>query len=324
MSPTLPNAIRDVYWNRRSDRLRMPFRLAGAVGLFGMLFLAATPALRFLPTLPRVYEGLIGTGVQATLATVTVAVAVRFLDRRSFDRIGCVVSRRSGRDVIVGLLTGTGLVTGAVSGGLGLGWVEINDTIGTTSGVDVVAGVIAYALLMGLIGFHEELFVRGYLLTNLYEGFQSIGDRAALLIATVASSSVFAAAHAVNPNASVISTLGLFALGFLFATGYVFTGSLGFPIGAHIAWNFVMGIGFGLPVSGMETTAFVLDAVEVGPDVFTGGAFGPEAGLLGITALLGGIALTYLWATAIRPSDRCSARPLSRRVDSSDALVRTD
>lgn len=294
------DSIRSVYWNDRSGRFRTPFRLGGAVLVLVALALPISPALRALPDLPTVYEGLVGTGMQAAAATAAVVVAVTYLDRRSLADIGLDVSSRSGRDVVVGLLTGTGLVAVGVLAGVAAGWVEFDGTLGTTSTVGVVPGVLAYALLMAMIGFHEELFLRGYLLTNIYEGLQIVGHRIALGAATVVSSSVFAVLHLLNPNASVISTLGLFALGLFFATGYVFTENLAFPVGAHAAWNFVMGVGFGLPVSGRETTVFVIDIVERGPDLFTGGEFGPEAGLLGILALLVGIVCTYVWATSIR------------------------
>jgi hypothetical protein len=51
---------------------------------------------------------------------------------------------------------------------------------------------------------------------------------------------------------------------------------------------------FGFPVSG--TTSFTLiRQIETGPDVMTGGAFGPEAGLTGLAASLIGMALIIAW-----------------------------
>ena len=51
---------------------------------------------------------------------------------------------------------------------------------------------------------------------------------------------------------------------------------------------------FGLPVSGMDVPATVLRVGESGPDLWTGGAFGPEAGLL--LCLLMVVHIGALWA----------------------------
>lgn len=281
----------------------MPLRLGIVFALAGGLLIAATVGLQRLPELPRVYEGLIGTGIQAAIAIFVVLAGVRFLDNRTLREIGCAFSSQWGYDTITGLVVGTGLVAGVFFAGLGFGWFTVRGGVGTTTSIGLVPGLLGYALLMVLIGFHEEVFMRGYLLTNLYEGFQFLGNRVALVVATALSSSMFAGLHTLNPNASIVSTLGIFTLSLLFSAGYIFTDSLGFPVGAHIAWNFTMGVGFGLPVSGMETTAFLVDGAETGPDIFTGGTFGPEAGVLGVVALLAGVVLCYLWASTIRPGN---------------------
>ena len=62
------------------------------------------------------------------------------------------------------------------------------------------------------------------------------------------------------------------------AYGYLTTKQLWLPIGLH-GWNFFGGVGFGFPVSGLDI--FQLTRINVsGPELWTGGAFGPEAGLV--------------------------------------------
>jgi hypothetical protein len=52
-------------------------------------------------------------------------------------------------------------------------------------------------------------------------------------------------------------------------------------------------------VSGLEPVgATVLSIEQGGPLLFTGGVFGPEAGLIGIAAVLAGSLLTALWVRA--------------------------
>jgi membrane protease YdiL (CAAX protease family) len=125
--------------------------------------------------------------------------------------------------------------------------------------------------------------------------FKRIGPRAALLIGYVISSSMFGLFHLSNPNTSWISTVNLIVAGLFLGLGFVLTGELAIPIGIHITWNFFQGNVFGFPVSGGATGASFIGIQQGGPEIWTGGAFGPEAGLIGIAAIAIGCLLTILW-----------------------------
>jgi hypothetical protein len=66
-------------------------------------------------------------------------------------------------------------------------------------------------------------------------------------------------------------------------------------VGIHAAWNFAVGAVYGLPVSGLETSSALLAVEPDGPRVLTGGAFGPEGGVLMLAALAVGAGLVLLW-----------------------------
>ena len=63
----------------------------------------------------------------------------------------------------------------------------------------------------------------------------------------------------------------------------------------HIAWNFFQGNVFGFPVSGTTSVTSFITIQQGGPTLWTGGAFGPEGGLLGILAMLVGSLLIWGW-----------------------------
>lgn len=56
---------------------------------------------------------------------------------------------------------------------------------------------------------------------------------------------------------------------------------------------------FGHPVSGLEVPARVLVVDVTGPTTWTGGAFGPEAGLLGVFAALAGLVGIVVYARTV-------------------------
>jgi membrane protease YdiL (CAAX protease family) len=116
-----------------------------------------------------------------------------------------------------------------------------------------------------------------------------------LILGYLFSSFIFGILHGANPNATVFSTLLLMAAGLFLGLGYLLTGELAIPIGVHIAWNFCEGNIFGFPVSGANAGPAVLAIQQNGPNLFTGGAFGPEAGLVGLAAILLGGWLTVWW-----------------------------
>jgi hypothetical protein len=84
----------------------------------------------------------------------------------------------------------------------------------------------------------------------------------------------------------------------MLAAGYALTGELAIPLGLHFSWNYAQGALFGFPVSGVRVGLAVVRTRETGPDLLTGGAFGPEAGLLGVAAVLLGIGCVALWVQA--------------------------
>ncbi|MDK2971737.1 MAG: protease family protein [Candidatus Sumerlaeota bacterium] len=181
-------------------------------------------------------------------------------------------------DLGAGFAGGTALVLLMVGSMWALGWYRV-------LGVAVTGQPLPFAGLLGgtfvlllVVAVGEEVLFRGILQRILEEGLGTVP-------AIVVSGLLFGVAHLMNPEASwqaalLIGGVGGTLLGLL----YAYTRSLWAPIAAHWAWNFMEGVVLGLPVSGLESVR-LLEAKISGPLLWTGGKFGPEAGLIALASL---------------------------------------
>jgi uncharacterized protein len=235
--------------------------------------------------------------VSLTMALLTVWLAGRFLDRRSFADFGLHFGGAWWVDFAFGLGLGAALMTTIFGAQHALGWVSVTETF-VSPGTDFLVGLVPPLVTFVCVGISEELISRGYQLRNGAEGLAGIGlgPRAAVLLAWTLSSLFFGLLHAANPNATTFSILNIVLAGFMLGAGYVLTGELAIPIGLHISWNLFQGPVFGFPVSGIRSGGSSVFAIgQNGPSLWTGGAFGPEGGLLGVLAIIAGCALTFLY-----------------------------
>ncbi|HEV7669126.1 MAG TPA: CPBP family intramembrane glutamic endopeptidase [Thermoanaerobaculia bacterium] len=129
----------------------------------------------------------------------------------------------------------------------------------------------------------EELVLRG--------GFYGLLRRAlSPAAAAIASSALFALAHAGNPGFTAASGANTFLAGVLLCALFERTGSLWAPTWVHGVWNFAIGGLLSLPVSGIEIFR-LFDARLNGPAAWTGGSYGPEGSWVLVPMLGVGIAL---------------------------------
>lgn len=178
-----------------------------------------------------------------------------------------------------------------------MGWITIEGMFVTLMPFPFFVAFLIFLVQMTLVGTYEELVFRGYQMKNIAEGLNlgPLSTKTSLFLAWIVTSILFGLIHAANPGATVGTTLKITLAGFFLALPFLLTGELALSIGVHIAWNFFQGNVFGFPVSGLtffRTTIF--DTVQGGPDLWTGGGFGPEAGLLGFTGIIVG-SLSMIW-----------------------------
>jgi membrane protease YdiL (CAAX protease family) len=166
---------------------------------------------------------------------------------------------------------------------------------GTTDGLVIALALSAYSAV------GEEIIFRGVVYRLFEEGFGTF-------VAIVLSGALFGLLHAFNPGATAVSTLAIaLEAGILLAAAYAVTRSLWLPIGLHFGWNFTEGGIFSAAVSGGHMKGLI-NAPLSGPQILTGGAFGPEASIAAI-----GICMTAAVVMLVIAARRGEWKPLSFR-----------
>ena len=288
-----PSFIRRVFISPDETRLRSGWRLLLQtlllllIGLIIVIPLSILIQYIQLPPIP-VLEIILNGSIQFVAITASVFISRRIFDRRTIISLGLRFDKTAVEDLLAGFLIPALMIALILIIERVLGWTEI---LGVTWQQNPLQTVLP-SILTGLaafiiVGWQEELLTRGYQLQNLEDGLN-------LPLALILSSFVFGALHLANPNSEqkLMVTLGIFLAGLFFGYAYIRTRQLWLPIGLHIGWNFFEGPIFGFPVSGLEANGLFIHNPN-GPELITGGAFGPEAGLIIIPALLLGVGLVY-------------------------------
>lgn len=272
----------------KGGRIRPTLRVILGLGLIALCVLALTTPVAFLLVLLSKWVQLreqtlfnISIVAQGLGIIVGVVIARHLLDHRSAAALGIEWTRDSRRDLARGFILGAGLqllvfLTAAV-----FGWLTVR---GPGPGALRPLSLLSSFLVLALVALYEELLSRGYIMQNLSEPF---GMPAAVLISSI----FFSAFHSFNSHVNWLAFINIALAGVLLSVGYLVTRSLYLPIGFHLAWNYFQGPVLGLPVSGFSGLPAILATQVEGPPLWTGGLFGPEAGLLGLFALLLGIVI---------------------------------
>lgn len=226
-------------------------------------------------------------------AALTLAWAALF-ERRGLATVGLNdrALARFGRGFVVGLA----FLLAVVGVIYALGGYRI-EAGGAFASAAVGAALVPILVLLGgfiVQGSTEEIIFRGWLM-------QVIASRHGLWLAVILNSALFALVHGGNIAPSRELYLGLvnIVLFGLFISLYAAReASIWGVCGWHAAWNWLLGLGFGLEVSGqvVEAQPLVVDlATNEGVAWWiTGAAFGPEASVVTTAVLLIGTLVLIL------------------------------
>lgn len=240
-------------------------RLLIAVALIVALQAAFGAFVRALHVAPTLLLSACAGALVTVLAFVVVGVLV---ERRHLPDLG-IQPKRALRDTAVGFGIGAAFISSVIA------ILAVNGWYRATLSTDTARGVAESFLLFLFVGISEEVLFRGILFRIVEDG---LGSWAAAAL----SAALFGAVHLANPGATWVAGLAIvIEAGLLLAALYIVTRSLALVIGVHWAWNFFEGSVFGAAVSGRATPS-VLRPTSGGPPLFTGGDFGPEAGIVAV------------------------------------------
>jgi len=212
---------------------------------------------------------------------------VKLVEGRPFHTIG-LTRENALKKYLFGFGTGFFMLASVVGLVALFGEVEIAKTSNSTTGLSAL-GFVALTLFGFIIqGGAEELTTRGW-------QFQVIGLRYKPWIGALVSSLFFAFLHGFNNSVSVLAVFNLFLFALLLVLYVMNDGSIWAACGWHSAWNWTMGNVFGLEVSGNNINATLFDFNLMGPDIITGGGFGPEGSIFTTVVLSTGIILVSIY-----------------------------
>lgn len=217
------------------------------------------------------WTGLLVQAAMAVFASAAVANALvlRIFERGGMSNIGLGWKNGSSKNLLYGLAGG--MLSALAVTGLpvlaGMASVSKDPARGFSLPSLVFVLIV---MIFGAIG--EELLFHGYAFQLL---MRKLGAFQTLLPVGV----LFAAAHANNLSSDWLSSFNTFLWGTFLGLCFLRSGDLWLPIGVHLGWNWALPI-LGANVSGfkMGTTGLMLNW-NAGP-LWSGGEYGPEAGLL--------------------------------------------
>jgi membrane protease YdiL (CAAX protease family) len=225
-------------------------------------------------------------------SSLVVGVFANWLVLRIFEQLhvadaGLHLGRASADNLLVGLAGGIG------SAALVLGppiLVGASHFV-RAPGYDFTLGsffFVTVLLIGGAVG--EELMIHGY-------AFQYLTVQIGPWTTILPLAAIFALLHRSNPASTWVSTAITAGFGILFGYAWLRSRDLWLPIGLHFGWNFTLAL-FGVNISGLRIRVTGYELSWTAGELWSGGAYGPEASILtvGVLALLA----VFLYKAPIR------------------------
>ncbi len=294
----------DLFFHRRV--LRAGWGLLLFVLLTVLLVAGQTLALRTVPRLRDVPHTILvphdSLGNMVALFAVTVATAVvTMLEQRRYGDYGFGGVARMPL-LLAGIGSGAAILASFMVALRAMGLVAFHaDRISSTANYWRLG--IIWAGFYLLVGFVEELLLRGYLQFDLTRAMASLlrtyfgarsGVAAAFWAAAILLSLFYGLLHGLNVGETLLGIVSTFFLGLLLIFSLWRTGSLWWALGFHVAWDWMQSFVFGTADTGLRARDHIWLAEPLGPVWKSGGSAGPEGSIFIFLALLAALGLVLL------------------------------
>lgn len=324
--------MKEIFWNEGERRLRVFWRFLIVAGSYVVITrLSNHLGDSAFTNLDSETVVLAANIIELALIVGLLFLAAHFIDKRPFSAYGLKLRRGYWwLDFGVGVLIIAALFTLVLFAASWVGWARFEQGLGQRENVLLLISFTRPLLGILVEAVTLELFYRGYLVTNLGEGFnfanglldpfvdaahnldfgfanfrvnqalfQNLNYKLGGGIAWILSSLLFTFARVgdVTPTMTLLSDL--LKGGILLALAFILTRQLGMSVGMSFGWGFMRSHIFGFHVRGLVVVETSLYAVLLsGPELITGGDQGFEGSLLAVIILAVGGVLVSGWVKA--------------------------
>ncbi|HWD37704.1 MAG TPA: type II CAAX endopeptidase family protein [Fimbriimonas sp.] len=154
-------------------------------------------------------------------------------------------------------------------------------------GTQIATFGLLWFVVFFLVGFFEELLLRGYFHYTLTRGISFFWS-------SLITSLLFGLMHLANPGETAIGIFSVFGAGAIFCVMLRVTGSLYFAIGFHASWDWAQSFLFSVPDSGTLSEGRLMQTHAIGNSLLSGGTAGPEGSVFVFPVMLLAAAACYL------------------------------
>ncbi|MGA2711464.1 MAG: type II CAAX endopeptidase family protein [Bryobacteraceae bacterium] len=223
-------------------------------------------------------------------AAISGALAMAIFESRKLSDLGLHWNPGAARNLLAGIVAGAGGVSLLIFPPVLIGFAhfEMAPDAAVSWGVALFTAAL---LFCGAAG--EEIAFRGFPLQILMRGY---GSWASIL----GMGALFGVMHRFNPGATTLSTINTAGFGVLFGVALLRSHDLWLPLGIHFGWNATLPL-LGVSLSGFTIRVTEYQLVWKAGDLWSGGAYGPEASLLASFVLL--ILFAVVWKMPVRKGE---------------------
>ncbi|MGX7111459.1 CPBP family intramembrane glutamic endopeptidase [Gemella cuniculi] len=134
--------------------------------------------------------------------------------------------------------------------------------------------IIILIILFLIQGLTEEVVFRGYLMNR-------IASAKGKWWGVIVNSIFFTVFHAANTGMTYIASLNIFIASFMLSLLFWYTDNIWLVGAFHGAWNFIVGVIFGINISGIRLSYTLLDAeLNSNKNLYNGSVFGIEGSVI--------------------------------------------